>query len=645
MKSLKNCIFCLKTVFSYAPWNALCSAVCLFVPASFAGFQVILLQRIVDSATAYVRGNGDAGIVIFWGILFVGMLTLWVSLQRIGLYQTQVVAVKLTEKMAPDITRRLAGLEYASFEKQGTQEVFQKMSGGPQNDIQGCFCHALTTAQAFFSMIFSMAVLFTVSPWIGLGVFVIGIPMMVCSYYAARRQTAVTEELADTRRRMEDLKSLLVDKHAMYEMKLFGAEDLFAEKWDYYSTKQAKITQRENRKVVMADIGSRLLNVMFLVFVVCTTSAGLLGGGLTLGQSAGVMNGMSGLGARLNDCSMHLIWLLESAMRVDFYVKFTELEERKDLGEVTALPHYDIAFENVTFRYPGMEREVLKNVTFYVKEGERIAFVGENGAGKSTIVKLLCGLYEPTAGNVTVGGVPVREIAPKLRTRVLSVVFQDFQSYQFTLRENIAFGNLNALREDEKLMQALCHADAEGLCRDGGLDRNLGRLTEDGQDLSKGQWQRVAMARAFVSDAEYVVLDEPAASLDPLAESHMYENFAKIFRERGTIMISHRLASAKMADRILVLDGGRIVQSGNHGELMGKQGLYRTMYLAQSSFYEDGNVSGGGPSLCGENLTCGKSSLCGENPTCGEEVSGGENSLCGGEAPDGQVPCRKEGAV
>ena len=268
---------------------------------------------------------------------------------------------------------------------------------------------------------------------------------------------------------------------------------------------------------------------------------------------------------------------------------FLKLETRGDLGETEELSYCDIAFENVSFRYPGTERDILKNVTFYIKEGEKTAFVGENGAGKSTIIKLLCGLYEPTAGNVTIGGVPVRELSPKLRTRLLSVVFQNFQSYQLTLRENVAFGNLKALGDDGKLRHALGLADAMDLAdtQEKGLDRNLGRLERDGQDLSKGQWQRVAMARAFVSDAKYVVLDEPTASLDPLAESRMYENFARIFRERGTVLISHRLASARMADRILVLDGGRIVQTGSHGELMAEDGLYRTMFLAQSSFYKE----------------------------------------------------------
>lgn len=191
---------------------------------------------------------------------------------------------------------------------------------------------------------------------------------------------------------------------------------------------------------------------------------------------------------------------------------------------------------------------------------------------------------------MTIGGVPAGELAEELRLKFLSVVFQDFQSYQMTLRENLAIGNLEAMDKDKKLMEALKLADAgELISGEGGegLDRSLGRLDKDGQDLSGGQWQKIAMARALVSEAEYVVLDEPAASLDPVAESRMYENFAKILKRKGAVMISHRLASARLADRIYVLDGGRIIQSGNHEELMQKQGMYHDMYLVQSSWYHD----------------------------------------------------------
>ena len=589
MRALKNSWFCLKTVFHYAPWNALVSSLGFGIPAFFQGFQVLLTQYIVDSAVAYAKGTGPLEPVIGWGVLLVVMLTLWVTLQRIAFYQYDLIAVKLKEKMAPEIARRLTKLEFSSFEDREIHEVFQKMSSEPDIAVLRCYTRTILTFQATVSLLFSLAVFFSISVWIGLGVALIGIPMAVLCYYSARRKVVVTEESADARRRMADLMGLITNKHAMFEIKLFGAEKLLTEKWDFYGKKWTDITAREYRKFLLVNLGSKLLNVVYLIFIVSTVAAGFVNGSLTLGQLTAALNGAAGVGYKLDDCSRQVVHFLEQAMGINFYMKFMELDTRKDMGRVNSLSHCDIAFENVSFRYPGTEREILKNVTFYVKDGERIAFVGENGAGKSTVIKLLCGLYEPTTGNVTLGGVPVRELTPEFRAECLSVVFQDFQAYQMTLRENVAMGNLGALEMDEKLLKALEQADAASLATSAekGLDRNLGKLEEDGQDLSKGQWQRVAMARAFVSDAKYVILDEPTAALDPLAESHMYENFARIFRERGTIMISHRLASAKMADRILVLDGGRIVQSGSHEELMEREGLYKTMFLAQSSFYQD----------------------------------------------------------
>lgn len=591
MKVLRNCLFSMKMIFRYAPLRAVASVLCIFVPSAFSGVRVLLLKGIVDSAPAVMSGGAGLQSLLSraaepaaWGILLVALLALETSLQRVGMYQMEYIRMILMEKMAPDIARQLMQLEYASFEERATQELFQKMSGSPEQNIYDCALHAVFAVQKTLTVICSMAAVFVLSPWIGLGIVLIGIPMLALGYYEASRSLAVTEAAADDSRRMGDLKELLTDKHAMYEMKLFGAEKLLADKWNYYSDRYGDIALRENKKGALVNAASKLLNAVYLIFVVCMATLGLLGGTLSLGAFTAALNAVAGIAAQLSYCVPQVVWLFTHAMGMDYYMQFLNLKTREDVGETDALSYYDIAFENVSFRYPGTERDVLRNVTFYIKEGERIAFVGENGAGKSTVIKLLCGLYEPTTGTVTVGGVPVRDLDPGLRLHIVSAVFQDFQSYQLTLRENVAFGSLAALENDEKLLEALRMAGAEELARQG-LNRQLGKLTADGLDLSGGQWQRVAMARAFVSDARYVILDEPTASLDPLAESRMYENFSAVFRKRGTIMISHRLASAKLADRILVLDGGRIVQEGSHERLMQEEGLYKTMFLAQSSLY------------------------------------------------------------
>jgi ABC-type multidrug transport system fused ATPase/permease subunit len=279
---------------------------------------------------------------------------------------------------------------------------------------------------------------------------------------------------------------------------------------------------------------------------------------------------------------------------MEHYYKFMSLPEIQDGGErlTDDTPH--IIFENVSFTYPKTDKKILKGVSFEVKQGERIALVGENGAGKSTIIKLLCRLYKPDSGRILMNGQDIQTLDASALKCVFSVVFQDFCKYTLTLRENVAFGDLSKLQDDDALLCALRLGLAGDIAQ---LDTPLGKLEEGGVDLSVGQWQRIAIARACLPDSAFVILDEPTASLDPLAESEMYHSFAEVLKNRGCIVISHRLASARMADRIIVLSDGIVIESGSHSELMHSGGLYAQMYQAQSGWYRpDKPAASGGVS-------------------------------------------------
>ena len=274
-----------------------------------------------------------------------------------------------------------------------------------------------------------------------------------------------------------------------------------------------------------------------------------------------------------------------SYLRDFFYLDELEYELRRPNAE--PYEKYDIDFQNVKFSYPNTEREIFSNLNVQIKAGEKVAIVGENGSGKSTFVSLLCALHEPDEGSISLGGNDLCSDLSRTR-KTISAVFQDFAHYESTLRENItASSDRNA--SDSEIME-LCEmvGSAEVIAEQAaGLDEVVGKFSSTGNNLSGGQWQKIALTRcAYRSDARIMVLDEPTAALDPLAEAELYRNFASITGARTTILISHRLGIAKLVDRILVFDNGAIVEDGDHETLMGNDGIYAKMYQSQSQWYE-----------------------------------------------------------
>ncbi len=238
--------------------------------------------------------------------------------------------------------------------------------------------------------------------------------------------------------------------------------------------------------------------------------------------------------------------------------------------------------DGISIAYEG--QTVVRDLSFQIEQGDYLCIVGENGSGKTTIIKLLCGLYRPTKGRIMIDDQDLNKLSSQEIGKLIKVVFQDFYQYELTVRENIGFGNLGELDRDDKLNNALELVNLKDV-KDLGLDRNLGKLEMDGVDLSKGQWQRLAVSRLFLTDTAYVILDEPTASMDPVSEYKMYQLFCSLMKSRGSLMISHRLASAKMADYILVLKHGNIIEQGNHDDLMKNQGIYYTLFCKQAEWY------------------------------------------------------------
>jgi ATP-binding cassette subfamily B protein len=246
-----------------------------------------------------------------------------------------------------------------------------------------------------------------------------------------------------------------------------------------------------------------------------------------------------------------------------------------------------IAFDHVSFQYPTGTKEVLEDITLTIRPGEVVALVGENGSGKTTLIKLLCRLYDPTSGIITFDGVDLRQLETTALRREISVIFQDYAQYHLTARENIWFGNVALPPDEEQIVAAARHAGADevitGLPQ--GYETILGKWFEDGEELSVGEWQKVALARAFLREAQIIVLDEPTSALDARAEYEVFNKFRQLAAGHTVILISHRFSTVRMADRIYVLEDGRIIESGTHDELVRLGGTYAHLFETQAQYY------------------------------------------------------------
>jgi ABC-type multidrug transport system fused ATPase/permease subunit len=404
-----------------------------------------------------------------------------------------------------------------------------------------------------------------------------------------RRRYLEQRRLTQDERRMSRYIDLLSRRPAAAELRLFGFAPWLIDRaealWRRLRDRRMHLTATEVPRTVAVDG----LNALVYLAVVALSIGLLAAGGTGLGAYAAFFLLIETFQVTYGG----LLWgvaIVRDDLRYirDFFAFVDEPRLDLDAGRRLAGERPPkIVFEGAGYTYPGAARPALSGIDLTIHPGERIALVGENGAGKTTLVRLLAGLYRPTEGRILVDGVDLAELAPSSWYRRFGVVFQDYLRFQATLRENVAFGDVARAQDDAALAAAVARSGAAEVAAAlaQGLDTPLGKEFRDGAELSVGQWQKLAIARTYFRRTQILVLDEPASGLDARAEAAVYAHFAQMAEDRTALLISHRLGSCRIADRILVLSDGRLVEQGTHDALLATGGEYASLYRLQAAWY------------------------------------------------------------
>ena len=398
-------------------------------------------------------------------------------------------------------------------------------------------------------------------------------------------------EQTSTERQAGYLNWMLTDSSHAKEIRLFDLGPLIMRRFRDIRWKLRKARLAMTRRRYFADFGTQTLATAAIYGSYAYVAYQAMWGKITYGDLVmyyqafqrvqGYFQGILGSLAGLYDDNLFLSNLYE----------FLDLK-RTVIEPVHACPvpqpmQRGIELNHVSFQYPASTRKVFEDISLTIRPGEVVALVGENGSGKTTLIKLLCRLYDPTGGTITIDGIDLRQFETKALRHEIAIIFQDYAHYHLTARENIWFGNTALPPDHERIIAAARRSGADDVISalPHGYETILGKWFEDGEELSIGEWQKVALARAFMRDAQIIVLDEPTSSMDAKAEYEAFQSFRQLVSGRMAILISHRFSTVRMADRIFVLKHGSVIESGSHEELVNRQGVYADLFEKQARSY------------------------------------------------------------
>jgi ATP-binding cassette subfamily B protein len=417
------------------------------------------------------------------------------------------------------------------------------------------------------------------------------IPSFINEVRFSHQQYSLARSWTSERRELDYLRFIGANDKTAKEIKLFGLTDFIVDRFQnlaskYFNLNKTLVIKRSSYGFLFNVLGSVSYYAAY-VFIIYR----VLSGTITLGELTFLSGSFNRLMNNLRDFFSKFTRISESSLYLKDYFDYLDIKSETTNEEEVPLPDkikIGFEFKNVYFAYPESDNQILKDISFTIKAGEKVAFVGQNGAGKTTLTKLLLRFYEPTSGQILLDGININRYNKAAYQEYFGVLFQDFYKYEFTVKENIAIGKIDEIDNQKRIEDAAQLSLADQVVSDlkFGYNQQLGKRFVKGQELSGGQWQKIALARAYMKNAEVMILDEPTSALDAKAESEVFERFIELIKDKTSVIISHRFSTVRQADRILVLEEGKILESGTHQELMKNNKLYSQLFTLQAEGYQ-----------------------------------------------------------
>jgi ATP-binding cassette subfamily B protein len=505
-------------------------------------------------------------------------------------YTDSLLADKYMRHVSIEVMRHAAELDLIAYEDPLFYDRLERARVQATDRLAMIQMLGRLIQQVLTTVTLSISIIYF-SPWLLLLLIAGVLPAFMGETHFAFLGYAKNFRQTPARRQLDYLRILGGSKEAAKELKLFRLSEFLTKRFtklsDEIYEENVSLSRRKLIAGALLSVIGTLGYYSAYLYVIWRTVTGAL----TLGSLTLLAGAILQASQNIQQIFSTLSGVADQALFLTDLLAFFEMQPTVR-SKPNALPaprpiQRGFEFRNVSFSYPGSERLVLRNLNFTLGPGDRVALIGENGEGKTTIVKLITRLYDPTEGQVLLDGIDLREYDLDDLYREIGVIFQDFMRYEMTARENIATGRIEALDETQEIKLAARKSLADGVIAKLPLkyEQQLGRRFETGVDLSGGEWQKLALARAYLRDAQLLILDEPTAALDARSEFEVFERFAELTEGKMALFISHRFSTVRMADRIVVLAGGQIVEEGNHHQLVALGGRYAEMFELQAASY------------------------------------------------------------